>query len=249
MTTTGNHINQPSDAVGGFATTHWSLVLAAGQSGGPKAVEAMGRLCRAYWYPLYAFVRRRGYGIDEAQDLTQGFFTRLLEKNSIEVADPERGRFRSFLLAALANFLNNHWDRSRAAKRGAGCEVISWDAQSAEDRYQLEPAHGESPERIFERRWAITVLEGAMAALREEYRAGGKGELFETLQVCLSGERSAESYVELALKLGLSEGAVKVAVHRLRQRFGDALRLTISQTLGREEDIDEELRHLVSMLS
>jgi RNA polymerase sigma-70 factor (ECF subfamily) len=201
-----------------------------------------------YWYPLYAYVRRRGYRVEEAQDLTQEFFARLLEKNSLEVADPERGRFRSFLLAALANFLNNHWDRARTARRGGGCEVISWDAQTAEERYQQEPSHEESPERVFERRWALTVLDSAVRALREEYRAGGKLELFETLQVCLSGERAAESYAELAVRLSLSEGAVKVAVHRLRQRFGDALRLTIGQTLGREEDIDEELAHMLSML-
>lgn len=232
-----------------FRTTHWSLVLAAGNREEPVAMEAMSRLCSSYWYPLYAYVRRRGYGIEEAQDLTQEFFARLLEKNSLEVANRERGRFRTFLLAVLGNFLNNEWDRARTAKRGGRNEMISWDAQSAEQRYQLEPVHHESPERIFERRWALTVVESAIKALREEYRAGGKGELFETLHVCLSGERSSESYAELATKLGLSEGAVKVAVHRLRQRFGDALRLTVRQTLGPAEGVEEELSHLISVLS
>jgi RNA polymerase sigma-70 factor (ECF subfamily) len=172
----------------------------------------------------------------------------VLEKNSLEVANRERGRFRTFLLAMMSNFLNNEWDRAQTAKRGGGHELVSWDAQSAEERYQQEPSHGETPERVFERRWALTVVESAMVALREEYRAGGKGELFEALQVCLSGDRSAGPYAELGTRLGLSEGAVKVAVHRLRQRFGDALRLTIGQTLGRAEDIEEELTHLITML-
>jgi RNA polymerase sigma factor (sigma-70 family) len=231
-----------------FRTTHWSIVLAAGNAGEPKALDAMSKLCGAYWYPLYAYVRRRGYRVEEAQDLTQEFFGRLLEKNSLEVANRERGRFRTFLLAMMGNFLNNEWDRARTAKRGGGHELISWDAQTAEERYQQEPSHEETPERIFERRWALTVLESAMIALREEYRSGGKAELFEALQVCLSGERSTEPYAGLAARLGLSEGAVKVAVHRLRQRFGDALRLTIVQTLGRAEDVEQELTHLISML-
>jgi RNA polymerase sigma factor (sigma-70 family) len=231
-----------------FRTTHWSLVLAAGRPGEPKAVEALAKLCQCYWYPLYAYVRRRGYRIEDAQDLTQDFFARLLEKNSLEVASRERGRFRTFLLAGLANFLNNHWDRTRAAKRGGGYELVSWDAQTAEERYQQEPSHDETPEKIFERRWALTVLESALHTLREEYRAAGKGPLFEALHFYLSGDRSAEGYAGVAATLGLSEGAIKVAVHRLRQRFGDSLRLTIGQTLGRVEDIEEERAHLLSML-
>ena len=233
---------------GQFTTTHWSVVLAASQPGQPEAVEALSSLCRAYWYPLYAYVRRRGCLVEEAQDLTQEFFARLVEKNVLQVADPERGRFRSFLLASLSNFLNNEWDRSRAVKRGAGCEVVSWDAQSAEERYLQEPFHEETPEKMFERRWALTVLDQALAVLREEYRRGGKGELFEALHVCLSGGRADEPYAELGARLGLSEAAVKVAVHRVRRRFAAALRQVIGQTLGREEDVDEELRHLVSMM-
>jgi len=233
---------------GKFATTHWSVVLNAGRADDTRSREALARLCQTYWYPLYAFVRRRGHGLEEAQDLTQGFFGRLLEKKLFQAADPERGRFRSFMLASLSNFLNNHWDRAHTARRGAGCEIVSWDAQSAEERYLQEPFHEETPEKMFERRWALTVLDQALAMLREEYGRGGKGELFEALHVCLSGGRAAEPYVVLGARLGLSEAAVKVAVHRVRRRFAAALRQVIAQTLGREEDVDEELRHLVSMM-
>lgn len=201
-----------------------------------------------YWYPLYAYVRRRGYNPQESQDLTQAFFARLLEKNSIQVADRERGRFRSFLLASLGNFLNNQWDRGQTAKRGGGQEMLSLDAPSAEERYIHEPSHEQTPERIFERRWALTVLEQALTGLREEYSRAGKQELFAALQMCLSGNEVSEPYEELARRLNLSEGAVKVAVHRLRRRFANALREVVTQTLGVGEDVDEELRHLVSML-
>ncbi len=231
-----------------FCSTRWSAVLAAGRPGQPGAAEALGALCRAYWYPLYVYVRRRGHPPAEAQDLTQEFFARLIEKNVVQVADPERGRFRSFLLASLANFLNNEWDRSRAVKRGAAYEMVSWDAQTAEERYLQEPRHEETPEKVFEQRWALTVLDQALGLLRAEYSRAGKGEIFETLQVCLSGGRPPEPYAGLGGKLGLSEPAVRVAVHRLRQRFGAMLRHVVSQTLGQEENLDEELRHLASRL-
>jgi len=187
--------------------------------------------------------------VEEAQDLTQDFFARLLEKNLLQVAEAERGRFRSFLLAALSNFLNNQWDRAHTLRRGAGCEFVSWDAQSAEERYQQEPFHEETPEKVFERRWALTVMEEALAAVREEYARAGKRELFESLEGCLSGGPAEGSYAELGARLSLSEGAVKVAAHRLRRRFAVTLRQVVVQTLGREEDIDEELRHLISTLA
>ena len=231
-----------------FRTTHWSVVLAAGEPGNPEASEALGRLCRMYWYPLYAYVRRRGYGIEEAQDLTQEFFARLLENNLVQVAEPERGRFRSFMLASLSNFLNNCWDRAHTLRRGAAFEIVSWDAQSAEERYQQEPLHEETPEKVFERRWALTVVDAALASVREEYSDARQSELFESLQGCLLGDDSYGSYAELGAKLHLSEGAVKVAVHRLRRRCAVMLRQVIAQTLHHEENIDEELRYLISAL-
>ena len=224
-------------------------MLAAQDPRQPEAAEALAQLCHNYWYPLYAFVRRRGHGPEEAKDLTQEFFARLVGKDTLQVADPQRGRFRSFLLAALGNFLNNEWDRARTLKRGAGHEVISWDSQSADERYSREPFHEETPEREYERRWAFTVLAQAMTELREEYTSAGKEPLFEALQACLSGGRAEEPYAELARRLNMNEGALKVAVHRLRQRFGVTLRQAVTRTLGSGEDVEAELKHLISMLS
>lgn len=231
-----------------FCTTHWSLVLAAGQPGQTEAVEALAEICRTYWYPLYAYVRRRGYTPEEAQDLTQDFFARLLEKGTVQVADPMRGRFRSFLLAALTNFLNNAWDHAHTFRRGSGYQIISLDAQSSENRYLHEPFHEETPEKLYDRHWALTVIEAALAAVREEYVRAGKAELFDSLHKFLPGGEATTSYSELGTRLGLSESAVKVAVHRLRRRYAAQLRQVIAQTLGPDQDLDGELRHLLSAL-
>lgn len=238
----------PPDGSAGFRTTHWSVVLAAGERSLPSAQDALARLCQEYWYPLYAHVRRRGHGAHEAQDLTQAFFARLLEKNSIQAADKERGRFRSFLLASLNNFLNNEWHRNQTARRGGGSSIISWDAQTAEERYVREPSHELTAEKIYERRWAFTLLEHVMEELRAEYSVAGKEQLFEQLQVSLSGSKGTESYAELAQKLNMSEGAVKVAVHRLRQRYGRLLRGRIAHTVGNEAEVEDELRRLFAAL-
>ncbi|MBI4326369.1 MAG: sigma-70 family RNA polymerase sigma factor [Chloroflexi bacterium] len=232
-----------------FAPTHWSVVLTAAQSDLPGAAAALAQLCRDYWYPLYAFVRRKGFAAHEAQDLTQDFFARLLDKNLLKAADPARGKFRSFLLSSLQNFLNNEWDRQRAAKRGGQAATFSLDDATAEDRYRLEPAHDLTPERIFERRWALTLLEKVHARLQAECVAEGKGAQFEVLQVYLSGEPGAGNYGESATRLGLTEGAVRVAVHRLRKRLGQLLKKEVGRTVADPKDVDEEIGHLLAALS
>lgn len=237
-----------SGASQSFPETHWSVVLAAGELGGASAQNALAKLCEDYWYPLYAHVRRRGYDAHEAQDLTQEFFARLLEKHSINTADKERGRFRSFLLGALNHFLNNEWKRSRTLKRGGACNIISWDAHTAEERYVLEPYHELTADKIFERRWAFSILERVMEDLSNEYSASGRGQLFEQLQVALSGSKRTQLYVQIARELNMSEGAVNVAVHRLRQRYGKLLRARIAQTVGSEAEIEDEVRHLFASI-
>jgi RNA polymerase sigma factor (sigma-70 family) len=232
-----------------FATTHWSVVLAAGHGTLPGAQEALEMLCQAYWYPLYAYVRRQGHSPEDAQDLTQEFFARFLEKHSVGLADPARGRFRTFLLTALKNFLTNEWIKNARQKRGSGRAFLSWDLQGAENRYATEPSDGTTPETIFEQRWAVTLLERVLTLLREECLAGDKGALFEQLKDYVWGEKSGVTYAEVAGALGLSEGAVKVAVHRLRHRFGELLRSEIAHTVARPEEIDDEVRHLIEMIS
>jgi len=230
-----------------FATTHWSLVLAAGHGSRPDAATALATLCETYWYPLYYYVRRRGCRAEEAQDLTQEFFARLLEKGYLKVADPERGRFRSFLLASLNHFLANEWRRRSARKRGGGKPAISLDAESAETRYRQEPAHNLTPENAYERRWAMLLLEKALLTLRDEYAAGGKAKVFARLSGFLGGaERTA--YGKAARELGTTEGAVKVAVHRLRKRCRAILRAEVAQTVADPADVDEELRHLMAVV-
>jgi RNA polymerase sigma factor (sigma-70 family) len=229
-----------------FPTTLWTVVLHAGRDEPAEAQSALGQLCTAYWYPLYSFVRRRGHSPHDAEDLTQAFLTQLLERRGLGQIDPERGRFRTFLLASLKNFLANDWDRAHALKRGGGKSFVSLDEHSAESRYQLEPSHELTPERHFERQWAITLLDQVLAALHSEYVAEGKGELFEELKAVIAGH--ADSYAELAARLGRSEGAIKVAVHRLRQRYRDLIRARIAATVG-EGDIEDELRQLLAALS
>lgn len=231
-----------------FSATHWSVVLAAGQVASPQAEAALARLCQTYWYPLYAFIRREGHDPHEAQDLTQDFFARFLEKNYLSNVDPRKGKFRSFLLASLKHFLANEWDRRQAAKRGGGHAHIPLDELTAENLYRLEPTHDYSAERVFERRWALTLLEQTLNRLREELASAGKSALFDALKVYLTGEKAVVSQAEVAARLRMSEGAVKVAVHRLRQRYRDLIRDEIAQTVAGPAEIEEELRHLVEAL-
>lgn len=236
---------------GRFATTHWSLVLAAqGRASSPEAHQALSTLCETYWYPLYAFVRGRGYSVEDAQDLTQEFFGRLLEKHTLQHADPARGRFRSFLLASFKNFVANERDRRTAAKRGGGATLVSFEIEGAEGRFQREPPDDETPERIFDRRWALAVLERVMARLRDEMEArSGKPSSFDRLKNYLTGDDPHVSYARTAGELGMSEGAVKVSVHRLRRRFADLMRDEIARTVASPEDIEDELRHLRASLT
>jgi len=231
-----------------FCTTHWSVVLAAGRESSPQTDQALEVLCRAYWFALYVFVRRQGYDVEDAQDLTQGFLARFLEKKYIERADPERGRFRTFLLACLKNFLANEWDRSQTTKRGAAHQTISWDEHAAENQFLAEPATGVSPEEAFEKRWAGMLLDQVLLRLRAEFEAGGKTEAFNPLKEFLWGAESSVSYAELSARLDLSEGAARVAVHRFRQRYRELLRASIADTVADPKDVDDELRHLISVL-
>ena len=232
-----------------FLTTHWSVVLAAGQAGSPASRQALSTLCESYWYPMYAYVRRRGYRVEEARDLTQEFFTRLLEKDYLGMVDRQKGKFRSFLLAMFNHFLANEWRRAHAGKRGGGRTTLSLDFQMGERRYSEEPSHELTPERIYERRWAFTLLEQALATLREEYVRSGKGALFEYLKPYLGGNPGTMPYEEAAAALDMSEGAVKVAVHRLRRRCREVLRAEIAQTVAGPEEVEEELRDLFHAVS
>ena len=240
-----NH--EPSGAAG-FAATRWTLVLSAARaSQTPRAAAAMAELCRIYWYPLYAFIRRRGHPAPEAEDLTQEFFARLLEKHFLAAADREKGRFRTFLLMAVKRFLANEYDRAQAQKRGGGQRIVPWEGLEPETRYRLEPANTLTPERLFEQQWALTLLDQVLARLQAEMTAGGKAALFEAMKGHLAGSRD-ESYAATAARLGLSEGAVKVAVHRLRRRYRELLRDEIAQTVSSPEEIEEEIRHLFTCL-
>jgi DNA-directed RNA polymerase specialized sigma24 family protein len=233
-----------------FSSTHWSLVVEAGKSQSAQSSVALEKLCGAYWYPLYAFVRRQGYASSDAEDLTQGFFGWLLESKHLRVADPQLGRFRSFLLCRLKHFLSDECKKARAQKRGGGRLVISLDAAQAEEWYGLEPATAElSPDLIFDRRWAIAMMERTVARLRAEYVAADRGELYDELKHFQPGEDAGRSYAEVAARLGLSEGAVKSAIYRLRQRHRDLLRDEIAQTVATPSDVDEEIRYLISMMS
>jgi RNA polymerase sigma factor (sigma-70 family) len=232
---------------GRFATTRWSVVLAAGaDTSSPGVHEALATLCETYWYPLYAFLRSRGYGELDAQDHTQAFFARLLEKHVIRHADPARGRFRWFLLASLKNFVANERDREIAGKRGGRVLLVSLEIESAEGRFQMEPPSDETPERVFDRRWALTLLDRVMSRLKAETERSGKPSQFDRLKTYLTDDHPQLSYAQTASDLGTSDGAVKVAVHRLRKRFRDLVRDEIAQTVSSPEEIEDELRHLRS---
>ena len=232
-----------------FVTTHWSVVLTAGRNDTTRAHDALANLCQTYWHPLYAYVRRRGYSPEDAQDLTQEFFARLLGRNWIGSADREKGRFRSFLLTAMKRFLADEWDKARAQKRGGGVRTLPLEFDTAETHLSREPADRVTPEQVFERRWALTLLDEVLKRLQAEYERDGKSELFAELHPCLIGERTDQPYAELAEKLHVSEGTVKALVHRLRQRYRQLLREEISQTVATAGEVDEELRHLFAALA
>jgi len=232
-----------------FATTHWSVVLSAGERESPESARALETLCRGYWYPLYVYVRRTGRSPQDAEDLTQAFFERLLEKEWLTAADRSRGRFRSFLLSSLKHFLANEWDKASARKRGGHVRILSLDAKAAETRFHHEPADTATPDKQFDRRWALTLLDTVLKRLQQEYTDDGKAGLFEHLKGTLGGKRSTVPYAKLGEMLQMSEGAVKVAVHRLHQRYRVILRAEIAQTVAVGGDVEDELRHLFAALS
>ncbi len=236
----------PAASTPRFATTRWSMIAVACHGPTAEADVALETLCRAYWYPLYAYVRRSGHSPADAQDLTQAFFARLLEKSWLRDAVPERGRFRGFLLMALKRFLAKEWRRDAARKRGGGLAFVPLDASEAESRYAVEPSLG--PDAMFERRWALTVLDRALAALAEEYAAANRAAEFSLLKGHLTATRGEIDYDATAAALGLSAGATRVAIHRLRKRFRETLRQEIAETVANSTDAEDELRHLVQIL-
>ena len=237
-----------SDAPRQFHPTHWSVVLAAGNIQSPESARALENLCRAYWFPLYAYIRRQGTNPHEAQDLTQGFFEHLLQKKALAAVQPEKGKFRSFLLASLNNFLNNERDKARRLKRGGGAEIISLEADATEERYAAGLLHSESPEKVFERRWAQAVVEQVAKRLAAELQAAGLANRFEILKDFLMGDPGNISYEDAAMKLGMSVSAVTSAIHRLRARFRELFRAEIANTVETPAEIDDEIRHLAAAL-
>ena len=231
-----------------FATTHWSVVLAASHDSNGRGREALEKLCRAYWYPLYAFIPQQGRSPADACDLTQEYFARLLEKNYLGSIRQGRGKFRYFLLTALKHFLADEWDRVRAQKRGGGQKFVSLDEHAADSRYHLEPRDEMSPEKLYEQRWALTLLERALEQLRDEHVMAGKGEVFDQLRVFITGDRGEVSYSAEAARLSTTESAAKMAVSRMRQRYRELLRAEIADTVEKPEEIDEELRCLAAAL-
>jgi len=218
--------------------------MAAVQAESPRRDQALAELCQHYWYPLYAYVRQRGHSRADAEDLVQGFFARLLERNQLAVADPSRGRFRTFLLVALKRYMANEWNRAHALRRGGGLRWVALDFSEAEMRYGLEPAHQTTPESLYERHWAQTLLDHVMQRLQRDYTAGGKGALFEALRGSLGRRQGEAPYAEVASRLGMTEAAVKMAVQRLRARYRQTLREEIARTVGHVREVDEEIRHL-----
>ena len=232
-----------------FATTQWSLVIEAGsdEASQTRVRQALGELCRTYWYPLYAFVRSRGYSSEDAQDLTQAFFTRIIETGGLASADRNRGRFRSYLLGAMKHFLGNEWHRMKAQKRGGQWNFVPWESLDPERRFAETADHSEQPEHLFDREWAVETVTAALRSLRNEMDRAGKGDQFEILKASLTAEAQVPRR-ELAERLDMSESAVKVAIHRLRKRYGELLRAVVAETVSRNEDLDEEMRYLVSVL-
>ena len=238
-------MNQPRKD---FATTHWSIVRAAGAQDSVASNSALQRLCQTYWYPLYSFVRSKGESADSAADLTQAFFADLLQREDLKRVDPELGKFRSFLLASLKHFLLNHWDKAKAKKRGGGKVPLSLDFNDADSRYRMEPGHAETPELIFQKQWAKTLLAQVHIALQREFADRGKAHQFEKLQNFLAGKNDVETLASAAAQLSMTEVAVKVSVHRMRRRFGELLRAEIQETVSTEEEIDAEIAQLFEVL-
>jgi RNA polymerase sigma-70 factor (ECF subfamily) len=231
----------------GFVTTQWATVLLASREGEAQ-LKALEQLCRVYWYPLYAYIRRRGHSPEDAKDLTQEFFERLLSKNWLAKAAPEAGRFRTFLLTALNRFLANEYDRTHALKRGGGTQILPLDGTAAEAEYQRELPTAESPDKLFERRWALALLDQALNRLRQEIVAAGKGPQLEVLNPFLSREPEHQEYEEIAAQLGMSRSGVAVTVYRLRQRCREVLRDEVAATLADPSQIDEEMRYILTAL-
>lgn len=248
MPATSSHPDSISPSARHFATTRWSAVLAAGKPGSERSVEALDQLCRTYWFPLYAWVRRQGCSPHDAEDLIQGFFARLIGKGDLADVDPDRGRFRSFLLASLKHYMANERDKLRAWKRGGRHSLVPLETDVAEARYGAEPVDTLSADRIYDRRWALTVLDQVMVRLRAEFRDRDKEHLFDELKTCLTADRHELPYANLARQVGLSEGAIKVAIHRLRRRYRELLRDEIAQTVGDPATVEEELRDLMHVL-
>lgn len=241
---------EPSPAPpGGFRTTHWSAVLLAGRDSLPDARAALEELCRAYWYPLYAFVRRKGHGHEDAQDLVQGFFGQLLARRDLAGVHPDKGRFRTFLLAALGHFVANEWHRAQALKRGGGVQFVPLEDGDPAGRYLREPASETSPESLYDRAWADQILRTVLGRLRTEATRDGGLERFEALKGFLLGERGGEPYADLARRLGTTESGIKSAVHRLRQRVRELFREEIARTVASEGEVEDELRHLIRTMT
>jgi RNA polymerase sigma factor (sigma-70 family) len=247
MTTT--RTNAPHVKAACFASTRWTVVLSAGDPTSPHAAAALEALCRAYWYPLYAFVRRSGHSPPDAEDLTQEFFARLLEHNWIAHADRHKGRFRSFLLMAMKRFLAKEWDKARTLKRGGQVRLVPLQLDAAETRYTREPADTRTPEQLFEKQWALTLLKSVLSRLREDYARDGKGALFHALEPCLIGSRDTQPYAALGAELGMTEGTARVAVCRLRERYRERLKAEIAHTVASPAEVDEELRHLLRVMA
>lgn len=239
--------NAAAGSNGAFRTTHWTIVLTAARPDSESKCEAFGRIYSDYWYPLYAYIRRRGYLPPDAEDITQGFFLHVINHQSLDGLVREGGKFRTFLLRLLDNFLANEWDRQRAQKRGAGQPLLSLDVAAGEFRYSQEPSDRHTPETLYERQWVFTVLAKVLEAQAAECEAAGKGNLFADLRLHLQGERSGLPYAEVAARHGMTEGAVKVAVHRLRQRYRELLHKEIARTVGGSHEVDEELRHFIKV--
>ena len=232
-----------------FPTTSWTLVAASSGQPDTQTRSSLETLCQTYWYPLYAFIRQKGYGAEEARDLTQEFFVRIIEGNHVQRADPHRGRFRSFLLASLKHFLYNQSDREQARKRGGGIAVIPLELTSAEEFYKREPRHDLTPEKIFERSWAVTLLDSVLSELRQDFARAGKARQFERLMPLLTYDDAGIPYKQIAVEVGLSEAAVKVTVHRLRRRFHDRLRARIAETVADPGQVEEEIRYLLTVFA
>ncbi|MCX6927403.1 MAG: ECF-type sigma factor [Verrucomicrobia bacterium] len=239
---------EQSEAGSTFSTTHWSVVLVAGRENSPESAQALERLCSGYWYPLYAYVRRQGHTPHDAQDLVQDFFAYFLKHNYFRLADRARGRFRTFLLTSLQHFLVNEWRKTNRQRRGGSRRILSLDEEMAESRFAAEPAIEQPPDTLYDRGWAAVLLERALAALRAEFEHSGRQGLYERLKVFVWGEKSALSYGAMAAQLGMTEGSVKVAVHRLRQRYGEILRAEVALTVTTTAEVNEELRYLVSVI-